>query len=146
MSWTAADHRAHRERRAAAGKCQQCGGPLDPESDSGYRLCIACRLDHGERNRAWYARHHGVARRIDVREQLRAERRHAEACALRAFAVATGRVPTLTEAARIIGHAHPTCNTVQHAVRDTFNVRKRTKREVRVVIPYPVPDEWKATP
>lgn len=126
----------------AAGRCIQCGGEPIP----GQRMCAIHREKARERNRRYEARLRATGRKKPQRivSIVAAERRHREECALVAFAAREGRVPTLAECCEIMGHGWPTSTWVQDRRRGAFGLRKLTKREVRVSIPFPVPTEYLA--
>lgn len=129
-----------RAARRARGECEQCGVVRDDAVS--IRMCAACLHKHRLRNRRYHARQieSGEATGIKQRrmhEWLVREYRRAK---MIAFAREHGRVPTLGECTKLLDLSYSTATAEMR--RAAFGLRKKRPVEVRVVVPYPVPEEW----
>jgi len=131
-----------RQRRIAQGLCEQCSAERDDTVST--RLCERCLSKHRERNRAYEGRNIAAGKQISIRqrrqhEMLIREYRYAK---MIKFAKEAGRLPSLAECARMFDLFPSTA--LAEARRAAFRTRKKNTNEVRMVIPYPVPEEWQA--
>ena len=130
-----------RQRRVAEGLCEQCGAERDDSVS--IRMCPECLSKHRQSNR----KHHqkridsGAQRSVHDRTMHEGIVRMYRESKLRSFAQQAGRLPSLSECAEMFG-LYPS-TAVAEFRRRTFGIRKKRPVEVRMVIPYPVPDQWR---